>query len=250
MKTILMKFQAPLQSYGTDSHFETRHTDTHPSKSAILGLVAAALGIRREEPERLQELQNLKLVIRVDQEGQMSREFQTAMKYKPNGDMERNDDEEHNYVTYRYYLEDAIFLVALEGEDALMERIFEALKQPCFQLFLGRRACPINYDFLIGLYDDSAIEQLEQFPWLAAEWYQWKHRDMEKVRLDLYGDVSCMQEERQRELRRDQPISFSQMGRQHDFRYESHKSIWVDNPKYVAHDFETEHDAFAALMEG
>ena len=39
MKTILLKFSGPMQSWGTDSHFETRHTDHHPSKSAVLGLL-------------------------------------------------------------------------------------------------------------------------------------------------------------------------------------------------------------------
>ncbi len=82
MKTIVMKFQGPMQSYGTDSHFETRHTDDHPSKGAVLGLVAAALGIRREETAKLRELCNLHMIVRVDQVGQKSREFQIAAKYK------------------------------------------------------------------------------------------------------------------------------------------------------------------------
>lgn len=243
MKTILMKFQGPLQSYGTDSHFETRHTDDHPSKGAVLGLVAAALGIRREETVKLQELCNLRMVVRVDQIGQMSREFQIAAKYKKTGDHERN------YVTYRYYLEDAGFLVALEGEDALIECIYEALKRPYFQLFYGRRSCPVNYDFLLGIYEGTAFDQIREWPWIAADWYCKRRSRQEKIRLDVYGDVACMPEESQRVLRRDQPVSFSQMGRQHDLRFESHKSIWVLNPNYIRTDLQTEHDAFAALME-
>lgn len=243
MKTILMKFQGPLQSYGTDSHFETRHTDDHPSKGAVLGLAAAALGIRREETGKLQELYNLHMVVRVDQVGQRSREFQIAARYKKTGDHERN------YVTYRHYLEDAVFLVALEGEDDLIKRIYEALKRPYFQLFYGRRSCPVNYDFLLGLYEGAAFDQIREWPWTAADWYRKRRSGQEKVRLDVYGDAACMPEDSQRTLRRDQPVSFSQMGRQHDLRFEFHKSIWILNPNYIQKDLQTEHDVFAALME-
>lgn len=257
MKIILMKFKGPLQSYGTDSHFETRHTDDHPSKGAVLGLVAAALGIRREESEKLRKLCNLHMVVRVDQVGQRNREFQIAAKYKKTGDHERN------YVTYRYYLEDAVFLVALEGEDDLIKCIYEALKRPYFALFYGRRSCPVNYDFLIGLFDGTAMEQIQNQPWLAADWYQKKYAKQEKIRLDVYGDKICMPKARQKVLRRDQPVSFSQMGRQHDLRFEVHEIVRIENPAYVAPDIQTEngifvastetiqteHDAFAALME-
>ncbi|MCD8151444.1 MAG: type I-E CRISPR-associated protein Cas5/CasD [Clostridiales bacterium] len=241
--TILMKFQGPLQSYGTDSHFETRHTDDHPSKGAVLGLVAAALGTRREETAKLQELYNLHMVVRVDQIGQRSREFQIAAKYKKTGEHERN------YVTYRYYLEDAVFLVALEGEGDQIKRIYEALKRPYFALFYGRRSCPVNYDFLVGLYEGAAMNQIKEQPWMAAAWYQKKQPKQEKIRLDVYGDKVCMPEAKQTLLRRDQPVSFSQMGRQHNLRFESHESIWILNPNYIRVDLQTEHDAFAALTE-
>lgn len=221
MKTIVMKFQGPLQSYGTDSHFETRHTDDHPSKGAVLGLVAAALGIQREETTKLQELCNLHMVVRVDQVGQICRDYQIAKpKYKKDP-----------YVTCRYYLEDAVFLVAIEGEDELIKRIYEALKKPYFAPFYGRRSCPVNYDFLLGLYEGSAMIQIEEQSWMAADWYKKKYSRQERIRLDVYGDKVCMPESKQKVLRRDQPVSFSQMGRQHNLRFESHESILIDNTK-------------------
>lgn len=53
MKTILLKFAGPLQSWGTSSHFETRHTDFYPSKSSVIGLIASSLGYRRDDDEKL-----------------------------------------------------------------------------------------------------------------------------------------------------------------------------------------------------
>ena len=243
MKTILMKFQGPLQSYGTDSHFETRHTDDHPSKAAVIGLIAAALGIRREETDKLRQLHNLHMVVRVDQVGQMSKEFQIAAKYKKTGDNERN------YVTLRYYLEDAVFLVAVEGKDDLIDHIYDALKRPYFQIFYGRKSCPVNYDFLVGLYEGEAIKQIQKQPWMASDWYRKRRLRQEKVRLDVYGDLVCMPEERQKALRRDQPVSFSQKGRQHELRFECHKNMWIVNPDYITPNIQTSHDAFTPLME-
>lgn len=243
LKTILMKFQGPLQSYGTDSHFEIRHTDDHPSKGAVLGLIAAALGIRREETDALKELGALQLVLRVDQVGQKSRDYQIVAKHKKNGEFDRN------YVTNRYHLEDAVFLVGLEGEDKLMERIYQALERPYFPLSYGRRSCPVNYDFLLGIYEGTAIDQLKGRPWMAAEWYRERRTGEEKIRLDLYGDEACLPESRQKSLRRDKALSFSQLGRKHELRFEAHANVWIANPSYMERKTQTEHDAFAALAE-
>ena len=111
MKTILLKFAGPLQSWGTSSHFETRHTDFYPSKSAIIGLIAASLGYRREEDEKIQKLNELDFAVRVDQQGNLLRDFHIAQKYTEKGKFDRN------YVTNRYYLEDAVFVVALSHTD-------------------------------------------------------------------------------------------------------------------------------------
>ena len=105
MRTVLLKFSGPLQSWGTDSHFESRHTDTHPSKSGVIGLIAAGLGYSRDDDTEIQRLNSLFFAVRVDQRGELLRDFHTAQKFKENGDFERN------YVTNRYYLQDAVFVV-------------------------------------------------------------------------------------------------------------------------------------------
>ena len=47
MATLLLRLAAPLQSWGADSKFETRKTNREPTKSGVIGLLAAALGLRR-----------------------------------------------------------------------------------------------------------------------------------------------------------------------------------------------------------
>ena len=237
-----MVFKGPLQSYGTDSHFEIRHSDNYPSKSAVLGLIAAAAGIHREEEERLEKIKSLHVAIRVDQIGHIDKDYQIAAKYKANGDFDRN------YVTSRYYLEDATFLVGVEGEDQVISDVYNALSNPYFQLFLGRRSCPINYDFLVGIYDGYAINQLHQHPWKASEWYQKRFRQ-KSVRLDIYADMACLPEMRDKVLRRDNPVSFSQLGRRHNLRFEVHERVDINNTFYKETVNETEHDVFGSLSE-
>ena len=123
MKTILLKFVGPLQSWGTSSHFESRHTDLYPSKSAVIGMIAAAFGYRRSEDEKIRRLNQLHFAVRADQEGKITEDYQTAHKYKYNPEPVA----ERTYVTHRYYLEDAVFLVAIGHENDQWKR---RLKMP------------------------------------------------------------------------------------------------------------------------
>ena len=155
MKSLLLKFSGPLQSWGTDSHFETRHTDYYPSKSAVVGMIAAAFGYRRSTDcdEEIAKLNDLDFAVRIDQQGNLLRDYHIAAKYKPNGDFEKN------YVTNRYYLEDAIFLVAIGSDnEQLIYSINDALRSPYFQSSLGRRSLPPTADFILGVEDCGVIQ--------------------------------------------------------------------------------------------
>lgn len=149
MSTLLLRLAGPMQSWGTDSKFNIRRTGREPSKSGVIGLAAAAMGIRREDKDALRELAALRFGVLVEREGSVLRDFQTA---KP----EKKDDP---YVTQRYYLADAVFIAGLESDDtALLERIAQALETPAFPLYLGRRSCPPTGPLLLGIVE-QALEQ-------------------------------------------------------------------------------------------
>ena len=173
MKTILLKFTGPLQSYGTSSHFETRYTDYYPSKSAVIGLLAACLGYRRDEAENLRELSKLKFAVRIDQDGTLLRDYHIARSYNEKG------VESKTYVTNRYYLEDALFVVAISGKDELVDILIKAIKSPYFQPFMGRRSLPVPVDFFLGECAEDILDSLRNLPWQAAPWY--KKRKEKKV---------------------------------------------------------------------
>ena len=247
MKTILLKFSGPLQSYGTSSHFQTRYTDYYPSKSAVLGLLAACLGYRRDEEEKLRELSTLKFAVRVDQQGGLLKDYHIAITDKEIVEIPQT------YVTNRYYLEDALFVVALSGIDELIDTLIKAIKSPYFQPFMGRRSLPVPADFFLGVSAEDILDSLRNLPWQAAHWYKKKKRKQgigEKISLEVYADEEILKDEKisRSKLRRDIPISFSQKGRQFAFRQEACISIEVLSGIEKGLGVEDiEHDVFSTL---
>ena len=155
MATLLLRLAAPLQAWGADSKFETRKTNREPTKSGVIGLLAAALGLRRDESEGLARLTGLRFGVRVEREGQLLVDYHTV----------KTQDEKNSYVTYRHYLQDAVFLAGLESEDAaLLQQLQDALQHPAFPLYLGRRSCPPALPLCLGLRQGSLQETLQTEP--------------------------------------------------------------------------------------
>lgn len=137
MATVLLRLMGPMQSWGTTSRFDERDTGKEPSKSGVLGLVAAALGIDRENWRDLEPLCRLRMGVRHDRPGVPKRDYQTAQRVISADGSKIHD----TAVTTRHYLADAAFLVGLCGEDrALLERIHGALSDPVWPLALGRKS--------------------------------------------------------------------------------------------------------------
>lgn len=214
MSTLLLRLAAPLQAWGTDSKFEVRDTGREPSKSGVVGLLAAALGRRRDAD--LSDLNALRFGVRVDQEGKLLRDFHTA----------RSADK--SYVTSRYYLVDACFLVGLEGERAFLQQLADALKHPCFPLFLGRRSCPPSqplfpYDpqdpkkKLEAIVEKDLISALREESWQASMYMQKKlsrYEASSKLRIR----VDALPGEQGAAKIRDSAYSFDPHHRQYGYR--------------------------------
>lgn len=224
-----------MQSWGTSSHFETRNTDYYPSKSAVIGVIAASFGYRRDEDEKIEKLNELDFAVRVDQVGLLRKDYQTARKLK----------KDESYVTNRYYLEDAIFIVAISSEDdKWVEEIYYALKNPYFQPFMGRRSYPVQPDFIIDVVEMGAIEALENLEWQASDWY--KRRNKNYV-ADIYADKDLLPEGGYT-IRNDRVNSFSQQERKFGPRFEARTTktmSTVDDNKSEPKQF----DCYRALEE-
>ncbi len=154
MATLLIRLAAPLQSWGVESKFDARRdTAKEPSKSGVLGMIAAALGIRRDEKDRLRELTGLRFGVLVEREGRILRDFHTA----------KHPKLDNPAVTNRYYLMDAAFVVGLECEDEeLLHTLADALTHPVFPLYLGRRSCPPMGKMVLDIVPEPLREALMQ----------------------------------------------------------------------------------------
>jgi CRISPR system Cascade subunit CasD len=133
MKFLFMQLVGPMQSWGTRSRFTERDTGAEPSFSGVLGMIAAAQGKDRSEP--LGDLLQLHMAVRVDREGIMRRDFQTAEEVVQAGKRSTT-----TVISARYYLADAAFLAVLQGPEAVLEQAAAALTSPVWQLSLGRRS--------------------------------------------------------------------------------------------------------------
>lgn len=76
MNTLLLRLEGPMQSWGVQSRFGMRDTESEPSKSGVIGLLCAALGLPRSA--NLENLVALRMGVRVDREGKISVDYQTA----------------------------------------------------------------------------------------------------------------------------------------------------------------------------
>lgn len=167
MVVLLMRLGAPLQSWGASSRFRRRDTQMVPTKSGIIGMLAAALGMDRQAG--LERFKGLRFGVRADQPGQLTSDYQTAQKYI--------DDPRKETVTLplsvRYYVQDAVFLVGLEDSDTVrLQQYQEALKAPYYQVFLGRRSCPPDGPIRTSIVEGNLEEALKNEPWVATERYQ------------------------------------------------------------------------------
>lgn len=177
-------------------------------------------------------LNELDFAVRVDRSGSLLRDYHTAQKYTKKGTLDGN------YVTNRYYLQDAVFIVALGHRDeAFIDELVAAIRAPYFQPFMGRRSLPVPVDFLLAVCSGGVIENLTKLPKQTRD----KPSDRLSEQLTVYADADLLGTD-QWHWRKDRPISFSQKNRRFANRAEAVAVLEVPLPAPA-----TDHDAFKAI---
>jgi len=228
MPTLLLRLVGPMQSWGTTSRFDHRDTGKEPSKSGVIGLLAAALGIGRENWQDLEPLTHLSMGVRHDRPGVPKRDYQTAGCAK--GDTIIRADgtpSKDGVVSHRFYLADAAFLVALEGPDrSLLEKAHDRLQDPVWPLALGRKSYVPSEPVRIedGIQDAPLRDLLTRWPWIASP-RQWEEPPKTLLSSFESPDGSGV-------LRMDQPLS-SFAERRFGARFV--RSEWLPFPQEVTH---------------
>ncbi|MEU7556012.1 type I-E CRISPR-associated protein Cas5/CasD [Streptomyces sp. NPDC044571] len=266
---LLIRLAGPLQSWGLVSRFTRRDTHSRPTKSAVIGLCAAALGLDRAADLHAEDLPlaQLRFGVRADRPGVPVRDYHTVgagrfplrprdiitdprraaavsrsmegqegtafghhdlanwygapkkiAKDPVSGGLVSEQLVRDALITERWYLADAVFLAALEGEDpALLAKIGHALEHPQRLLWLGRKSCPPSGTLSCGVYEGTIEEVFsakallpaaaeEPRPWA---WIQSSPDDAEAAPIN------------------DQPVTFEADERAHTLRWETRTRITI-----------------------
>lgn len=182
-RCLVLRLAAPLQSWGGQTEYNRRETLSEPTRSGIVGLLAAAQGRRRGDP--IEDLVQLRLGVRVDQPGSLLRDYHTVSDYRgvplkttklsAKGEQKRTSPAKNTAVTQRYYLQDAVFVAAVEGHAELLTGLAEAVRRPVFPLALGRRACAPTQPLVMtetgdgDLWNGGLDAVLRRAPWQASD---------------------------------------------------------------------------------
>lgn len=234
MSVVMMQLAGPLQSWGASARFARRTSEPAPTKSGVIGLVAAALG--RDRRDDLTDLAGLRFGVRIDQPGTPIRDYQTAQHFDTGKSMP---------VSERFYLADAVFVAALEGDPDLVETVHDALRVPRFLPYLGRRSCPPARQIELGVHhDQNLLTALKDEPWRAAEWYQRRHRQSH-VQLEIRAESTAAGDPV--DSLRDQPLSFDPRHRRYALRGVQINPATVPNRWYREPCPVPDHDPMASL---
>ena len=180
MQHLILHLEAPLMAFGGETIDNLGIIRWFPAMSMLTGLFANALGWRRVERQRHQELQDrIVFAARIDREpasGVRLTDFQSAAitnrdriwttRGVPEG---RGGGTYSNWLRYRDYHADMRVTVALRLQPAetapTLEELAAALQEPKRPLFIGRKPCfpaePLYGDFAEG---DTALAALLQTP--------------------------------------------------------------------------------------
>lgn len=163
---IMLRLEGALQSWGENSKWKIRDTSLFPSKSAITGLIACAMGLKRGDKHIRELSANIRLGIRADRMGTLLCDYHTIQGMPDLNTANGKTWNSNTMVSNRYYLNDASFLVVIETDDEWKNTIVNALKHPKWTLYLGRKSCVPSRPILeaVKIYD-SILEALENHPY-------------------------------------------------------------------------------------
>ncbi|KWX02917.1 CRISPR-associated protein Cas5 family [Carbonactinospora thermoautotrophica] len=212
MAGLILRLAGPLQSWGEHSTFQERDTQPYPTRSGILGLLAAAQG--RSRASELTDFLQLRLTVRVDRPGVFLTDFHTVggglprHQTIPTAEGGRRPEKATTLVSRRHYLADAAFTVAVEGPDELTGKLAAALRHPVWPLYLGRRSCPPAEPILLAAGVADPVAALKQ----AVPLSRARPREQSTVAVDFVYETDIRDPHARTHLL-DVPVSFDPLRR-------------------------------------
>ncbi|MBU4612119.1 type I-E CRISPR-associated protein Cas5/CasD [Achromobacter sp. GG226] len=152
---LLMRIYGPLASWGEVAVGEMRHSSVQPSRSALLGLLGAALGLERDDDDAQRALAaGYRFGIKLVATGSPLRDYHTVQVGEPGRKQVFRSRRQSlvegkvsTLLSTREYRCDSVAVVAVEvaHDDApySLEQLAGALRTPHYTPYLGRKSCPL-----------------------------------------------------------------------------------------------------------
>jgi len=167
---VVLALVAPMGSFGDLAGHEQRGSWSWPGRSALLGLIGAALGVRRNDRDEQAALGGWQTAVEVLMCGARWCDFHTVQTV-PSARIKRPTTRrdalaalrpnDNGLITRRDYHSDCAFAVALWGGDG--DALCAALEHPRFITYLGRRSCPLSAPMAPHLVRaENVLSALEQ----------------------------------------------------------------------------------------
>jgi len=137
-------------------------------------------------------------------------------------------------VSARFYLADAVFVAAVEGDQGLLDALWAALRSPVYLPFLGRRSCPPAQPIELNIYRcEDLWGALTVEPWQASAWLQRRRAGEHHIDLEVVSDV--LANGGFGESVRDEPIRFDPRHRRYGMRDLNSSRVTVVHPFTAKH---------------
>ena len=176
-----LRLEGPMQSWGTRGRWNVRDTAMEPTKSGIIGLIACAMGCKRNDPQLEELSQKLTIGVRVEKPGKIEVDYHTVSRWQyinnrltisPLKTAEgKYDKRKTTELIYKSYIQDGSFLVLVAGPLNLLKKIEGAFQDPKWPVYLGRKSCPPIrpvLEKLTQLYS-SVKDALCEIPWSCED---------------------------------------------------------------------------------
>lgn len=233
---LLFRLYGPMASWGEIAVGESRHSATHPSRSALLGLLGAALGIQRDDDEAQHSLASgYRFAIKVLSVGMPLRDYHTVQAppqrknvvYRTRAQELANKEVLETLLSMREYRSDSFAAVAVEALPSArwtLDELRTALLTPVFPLYLGRKSCPLALPLTPkviraeNLRDAFATRQLSllaltaktdkaEVEWPSREDMRMLRLRRETIRYHWENGMNAGMEPDMQVMRQDQPLS-------------------------------------------
>lgn len=171
-KYLIFRLYGPMAAWGEIAVGEVRRSAPYPGRSAILGIISAALGIGRDETERLDALfRGYDVAVKVQSIGTLLKDYHTVQVPDSTGKVKyytRRDevvagrDRLGTILTSREYRCDSMCIVALRSRanaPYTLDTIKDRLLNPAYVLYLGRKSCPIAAPMKPQLIESGGLKK-------------------------------------------------------------------------------------------